>query len=180
MSNDLIPDEPCGTDKFEHGYLPFYNRICSEFPGDASILELGVLEGASLAMWKRAFPAGRVMGVDSNPDTVCPPGCLLFICSQDEFHLDDQFDLIVDDASHHPGPTERSLNKLWDNVKPGGWYVIEDWLCEAWFPHEPDYQGMLDLALSLAERTAWEGPHRVDELVYFKGLVGLRKPGGAA
>lgn len=42
-------------------------------------------------------------------------------------HAPDGFDLIVDDASHDGVLTRRTWELLWPLVRPGGFYVIEDW-----------------------------------------------------
>jgi hypothetical protein len=39
---------------------------------------------------------------------------------------DATFDYIVDDGSHQPDHQVRSFELLWDRVKPGGKYFIED------------------------------------------------------
>ena len=36
------------------------------------------------------------------------------------------FDMIIDDGGHTMEQMQISLNYLWDQVKPGGLYVIED------------------------------------------------------
>jgi hypothetical protein len=36
------------------------------------------------------------------------------------------FDYIIDDGSHRPAHQVRSFELLWDRVKPGGKYFIED------------------------------------------------------
>jgi hypothetical protein len=36
-------------------------------------------------------------------------------------------DLVIDDASHLYEPTKRAFETLFPHVRPGGWYVIEDW-----------------------------------------------------
>jgi Methyltransferase domain len=40
---------------------------------------------------------------------------------------DRPIDLVVDDASHLLGPTRASFNVLFPRLRPGGWFVIEDW-----------------------------------------------------
>ena len=37
-----------------------------------------------------------------------------------------KFDVILDDGSHVPEHQILTINKLWDLVKPGGVYIIED------------------------------------------------------
>lgn len=44
-------------------------------------------------------------------------------------------DIVIDDASHLYGPTKRSFETLFPELRPGGLYIIEDW---AW-AHWPSY-----------------------------------------
>jgi hypothetical protein len=48
-------------------------------------------------------------------------------------------DLVVDDASHLVGPTRASLNTLLPRLRPGGFYIIEDWSWAhvGWGTHRP-------------------------------------------
>ncbi len=45
---------------------------------------------------------------------------------EDEFG-DELLDLVIDDASHVYAPTVCSFEILFPRVRPGGWYLIEDW-----------------------------------------------------
>jgi hypothetical protein len=51
-----------GTDKLEHGYIPFYEQNLPKSP--KRILEIGVKEGRSLAMWAEYFPDAEIHGLD--------------------------------------------------------------------------------------------------------------------
>lgn len=54
-----------------------------------------------------------------------------------------ELDLVVDDASHSYERTRASFNALFPYVRPGGFYIIEDWGWAHWdgWPHLPaDYQ----------------------------------------
>lgn len=54
--------EKYGTDKLEHGYIPFYEKHLPKNP--KRILEIGVKEGKSLAMWAEYFPEAEIHGLD--------------------------------------------------------------------------------------------------------------------
>ena len=60
----------CGTDKSSllHDYLKKYEKY---LPFDREtpikILEIGILEGESLCVWKNFFPNSTIIGVDINP-----------------------------------------------------------------------------------------------------------------
>lgn len=51
-----------GTDKLQHGYIPFYEQNLPKDP--KRILEIGVKEGRSLAMWAEYFPGAEIHGLD--------------------------------------------------------------------------------------------------------------------
>lgn len=51
-----------GTDKLGHGYIPFYEQNLPKEP--KRILEIGVKEGRSLAMWAEYFPNAEIHGLD--------------------------------------------------------------------------------------------------------------------
>ena len=59
-----------GTDKASggHNYLDFYEDNLNFFQNETfTMLEIGGLNGASLAMWSKYFPNARVVCVDINP-----------------------------------------------------------------------------------------------------------------
>ena len=59
-----------GLDKSSllHGYLDEYERFLAPIrEQELRVMEIGVLEGASLSMWKEYFPNTRLIGVDTNP-----------------------------------------------------------------------------------------------------------------
>jgi hypothetical protein len=140
---DLLTDLALsyGTDKAaSHWYTPEYHRRFSELRDKpVSLLEIGVggyddpaLGGASLRMWRDYFPLGTIVGLDIHPKNPIE-GCILEQGSQTDnrvlHHLGKTygpFDIIVDDGSHMCEDVMRSWVVLWDYVKPGGWYCIED------------------------------------------------------
>jgi hypothetical protein len=117
-------------DKYEK-YLPFKRDQ------SISILEIGVLNGQSLLTWKDYFYESKIVGLDINPD------CKQFeddknnisieIGSQvDHVFLNDvmrehgPFDMILDDGSHMNDHVIFSFEHLFQSVKSGGVYVVED------------------------------------------------------
>ena len=177
------------TDKIEpHGYFPVYLRLASELGPFATVCELGVEDGESLRMWQALFPCGTVLGVDISRKAHWPAGTLGLISAQDdpqlpvvisEMHGIKTFDLIVDDASHHGIATRKSFELLFPLVRPGGYYVIEDWqvsLCgdpsgrgpEAWGPSMlRTAEGFLKL---LDSRDA-----DIDQITYRYGLIIIQR-----
>lgn len=118
--------------------------------GDRSyrnVLELGVFDGGSCILFADLFGVERLVAVELNINSErfdlaranSPIGKKIgvhYSTSQDDAAalnriVDTEFDgppdLIVDDASHFLDETTRSFEILWPRLKPGGWYVIEDW-----------------------------------------------------
>lgn len=124
------------TDKVEpHGYYPSYLKLAAEIGPYGNACEVGVAGGGSLEMLQQLFPMGKVVGVDNDLSMTWPEGTIRIIANQDDPVLvgnletvcPDGFDLIIDDASHEGYLTERTWGLLWRMVKPGGYYVVEDW-----------------------------------------------------
>ena len=112
-----------------------------------NIIELGVYGGGSTVLLAAAAQPRRLAAVDIRPQP--PPALVRWIeehgqASSVSLHYGvDQadavrlrsiadeigpLDLVVDDASHLPGPTRASFDALFPRLRPGGVYVIEDWM----------------------------------------------------
>lgn len=131
------------TDKVGHGYVPYYWDIAQELRGgphrnELAVVEIGTANGDGLHMFAGLFAAEwgvRIVGVDTNKASTNAYGPMLH-ASQDDPDLPELIevaaqqrwlDLVVDDASHLEGPTFAAWANLWDMVRPGGFYVVEDW-----------------------------------------------------
>jgi SAM-dependent methyltransferase len=125
-----------GTDKVAHGYLPIYERFLEPMRRTAgTVLEIGVFKGASLRMWRDYFPAATVIGLDISPDKAALAGERIAIeignCGDAGFLKRAAakyrpFDLVVDDGSHLWAHQQTAFDVLFDHVKPGGVYILED------------------------------------------------------
>jgi glycosyltransferase involved in cell wall biosynthesis len=118
------------TDKYyKHNYTYLYDRYIKK---PKKILEIGVKHGASLDMWRRAFPKAKIFGIDIKDvsQEKFAKNFDLFIGSQNDRSflrtVGKHYDLIVDDGSHKVEDIIISMEELWPRLKPGGWYVIED------------------------------------------------------
>jgi SAM-dependent methyltransferase len=134
------------TDKAQHThYLRNYEEYFRPLlDRDIRLLELGVLHGGSLQLWRDYFERGRIVGLDLNPVEIeDPTGRIRFYQGgqQDTVLLDriarecapEGFDIIIDDCSHVGDLARVSFWHLFDNhLKPGGLYVIEDWGTGYW------------------------------------------------
>jgi hypothetical protein len=168
------------TDKIQHGYLPTYLRIAAELGPAARVCEIGVQHGHGLDMFQALFPVGLVAGVDANPGCRRPEGCIEIHAGQDDPGLpallagwSPEWDLFADDASHDGNLTVATLRLLWPLLRPGGFYVIEDWMVG--LPHIwPEYgDSMLLTAQGLLTLLTRDGD--VEDITYRYGLAVLRK-----
>lgn len=123
------------TDKVAHAYLSHYEqRFRSLRQEPVSLLEIGVMHGASLRMWKDYFSLGQIYGVDVKKSSlVSEQRIRCFLGAQGDAAFMRQvvvetgpLDFVVDDGSHRGVDHVKSYEVLWPHVKPGGWYAIED------------------------------------------------------
>lgn len=114
-----------------------------------NILELGIWQGGSPLFYGLATDARKVVALDlTDPG---PPALddiiqrhriadkvkLYFGTSQDDRAAvtaiidrefgDEPLDLVIDDASHQYGYSRRSFELIYPRLRPGGFYIIEDW-----------------------------------------------------
>jgi hypothetical protein len=143
-----------GTDKgsqdfgiaVAHNYTPIYQRhFGAHRKSVRSLLEIGVggtssvegyetlAGGQSLHMWSRYFPNASILGIDVYDKAVSGPRIHfergdatdpLFLRRVIEQY--GPFDIVIDDGSHIGREIIASFEVLWDAVRPGGFYVIED------------------------------------------------------
>jgi predicted O-methyltransferase YrrM len=127
-----------------HNYLPKYERMfAAEMRARCrAVLELGVLTGAGILMWRDYFPSASVVGVDledwrdKDPFASANQWRIASIVGD---YLDDEtvdevraavfhrsFDLIVDDGDHDHASNRRAFHLYWPLLAPGGVYVCED------------------------------------------------------
>jgi 23S rRNA U2552 (ribose-2'-O)-methylase RlmE/FtsJ len=118
-------------------YFDIYERHFSRFRGKSPvILELGVMGGGSLAMWKEYFGEdSKIIGIDINPK--CKQhegdGIEVFIGSQDDYKLIDEIfrkypkiDIVLDDGSHIMKHMITSFELIYEKINPNGVYAVED------------------------------------------------------
>ena len=118
-------------------YFDIYETHFARFRGKAPVMvEIGVMGGGSLKMWKEYFGEGsRIVGVDINPDCKVHEGegIEVFIGSQDDPALIDTIfakyphvDLVLDDGSHMMRHMIATFELMYDRVQPKGVYMVED------------------------------------------------------
>lgn len=125
-----------GLWKWQH-YLPIYHRHLQRFVGtDVHVLEIGVLGGGSLHMWRSYFGSGAtIYGSDINPECRkhASEGFPILIGDQadptfwEEVLLElPRLDVVIDDGGHKPEQQVASLKALLPAMSRGGVYICED------------------------------------------------------
>lgn len=130
--------------KWKH-YFPIYEKHFGSIRNKPiKILEIGILNGGSLEMWRYYFPEATIVGIDINPN--CKQheqeGINVRIGDQtdenflqsliDEFGT---FDLIIDDGSHHVAHVNKTFQFLFPKLADDGIYFIEDTHAAYWDSH---------------------------------------------
>lgn len=142
----------CGTDKWSHGFLNFYDSfMASKKDEPIRFMEIGVFYGASVKMWAQYFthPDTEIVGADwfkgemGNTSKFANPRKAIVenidsrvkYVELDQGSLDElkalkdsqgMFDFILDDGSHLMKHQQQTFGVLFDSIKPGGYFVIED------------------------------------------------------
>lgn len=147
-----------GTEHYEkHGYTEIYDGYIPE-NGQFTLIEIGVWHGDSIRMWQEYNPELRIHGIDVNPEVFN----FVHSSATTTIHIGDQSDrqfmenvitasgspdFIIDDGSHHHVHIVESFKILWDYLKPGGYYFIEDLHA----PHAMKDQTIRDILKWLAD-----------------------------
>jgi hypothetical protein len=106
-------------------------------------LEIGVLNGKSLKMWKEFYTNSTVIGldIDSKCSTYANANDNIFVeigSQVDETFLKEvsqkygPFDLIIDDGTHMQNHMIFTFKILFDFLKSQGVYIVEDTPCSYW------------------------------------------------
>ncbi len=160
-------------------YIRVYDEVLAPYRPEAlRLLEVGVQNGGSLAMWAQYFSAATTL-VGCDIDAACA-----------ELHYDDPrihvvvgdanadettaridaispggFDLVIDDGSHRSSDIVRSFLRYFPRLSDDGLFVAEDLHCSYWAEYEG---GIFDpwSAMSFFKRLAdivnhehWGVPH---------------------
>ena len=139
----LLPKQLTGSDlrvaKPAH-YLRYYEQyFASLVEQEVNFLELGVYKGDSLELFARYFEKGLILGLDVNPvEREFSTARIKFYQGLqtdsalfERIWLENEIswlDIVIDDCSHIGSCTLESFKLLFPKLKPGGQYVIEDWM----------------------------------------------------
>lgn len=119
------------TDKATfHHYLDFYAQHLPKRDFKGRLLEIGILDGASLRMWHEYYPDAEIVGIDIEDRHLDIPGVTQVIMDCKDIgalqELGD-FDVIIDDGSHMTLDQQVDFNWLYHNqLNKSGFYVMED------------------------------------------------------
>jgi hypothetical protein len=128
------------TIRWAHNYTSAYERWFEPIRDEPiRLLEIGVCDpaapGASLNAWYEYFPKATIYGFDIvDAHRFDNDRITTFVGDQsspkDLAQLAESsggdFDVIIDDGSHHAAHQQISLAALFGHLKPGGLYFIED------------------------------------------------------
>jgi hypothetical protein len=133
-----------GSDKQrpgEHSYGATYAASFGPFRyKKIKLLEIGLLSGASLLSWRCYFPFATAIGMDIEPKPEMA-GSRTRIYTADQSSAADlamiaakegPFDIIIDDGSHQNAHQIFTFHQLFDSLRDGGVYVIEDVQTSFW------------------------------------------------
>jgi hypothetical protein len=131
--------------KWKH-YFPIYEkhfRPLTEKP--IKILEIGILNGGSLEMWRKYFhPDSTIVGIDINPDCKQHEQEGIHVRIGDQSDTDflqslidefGEFDLVIDDGSHRVEHVNKTFEFLYPKIAENGIYFIEDTHAAYWTSH---------------------------------------------
>ncbi len=137
------------TTKYNHGYLPVYERLFEPYKKHINLLEIGILGGSSLALWQEFFESYTITGVEILPDFMpladvqaydmpwiqnlfeCPNINLLWNIDATQPVTDKvkslgEFDIIIDDSVATIKLALEIFKNHWPLLKVGGTYIFED------------------------------------------------------
>jgi cephalosporin hydroxylase len=135
-------------------YLDVYERVLSRFRNrPLKLLEIGVYHGGSLQMWKKYFgPEAQLVGVDIDPRCLDYAEENITIETGDQssgefwkdfFARHGEFDIIIDDGSHHNQHQTLTFMMAWPFLKDGGTFLVEDLHCAYWAEYGGGYRSKM-------------------------------------
>lgn len=129
-----------GSDKApnQHNFTPFYDLVLNPTRETTEkVIEVGILGGSSLRMWREYFPYASIQGYDIDPKTfISESRVQCAILDQlrrrelnmlvDECEANGKADLFIDDGCHIHEAQQLTLYYGLQCVKPGGIFILED------------------------------------------------------
>lgn len=137
------------TDKCDQGCVPHHYDLIYDGlfrplrDQPIRLLEIGILRGESLRLWRDYFKKGKVFGLDIEPKEI--EGTICFQGDQADAELLERigrlqgpFDIIIDDGSHVGKNTTASFRVLSKHLTINGMYIVEDLASETGEPYQDD------------------------------------------
>lgn len=156
-----------------HNYLDFYQEQLPDSNFDGRLLEIGVMDGLSMKMWREYYPNAEIIGIDIKEDMpsymhnehwqVPKSVKLLTLDGTNKADMEPlgMFDIIIDDGSHYMKDQQESFELLYYNqLKEDGLYVLED----LWTSHIEYYQNANITTIDYLKRLEAKGM----KMTYFK------------
>jgi len=161
-----------------------------------NVVELGMWEGGSVAFWFEIFQPKKHIALDLQPRTDSPyfqkyvndrglqnrlrtywhtnqadSGRLKEIVKHEFNHQ--PLDLVMDDASHYYELTKISFETLFPLIRPGGFYIIEDWAWWHWQGLENYYSDATPLSKLIFELVEAAGTSKdiIKNIVIYQSIV---------
>lgn len=130
-----------------HNYLDFYEQHLPDRSFTGRLLEIGVMDGLSMKMWREYYPNAEIVGIDIKPmdhmynsDWQVPESVkLITMDGTNSMQLKTlgMFDIIIDDGSHFMSHQQQSFDILYHRqLSKKGVYILED----LWTSHIKFYQ----------------------------------------
>ena len=135
-----------------HGYAKFYELHFNYFKNkEIKLLEIGTWKGASIASFYYYFNKAIIFCLDRNYKFQFQSNRINFhYCdTRDESDIkqfenllikknSELLDIVIDDGSHIYSDILNNFERFFKRVKPGGFYVIEDFNHYKYYPHLND------------------------------------------
>jgi len=132
---DGIPAEWGGDKGSAHSYIETYEQLFESIRNEEfSLLEIGVLYGSSLKMWKDYFINAHIHGMDVLESCIKYEEDRIEIKIADSTNEDSvnenyngmKFDIIIDDGHHDFDMQQKTFKTMFKYLSNGGIYIIED------------------------------------------------------
>jgi hypothetical protein len=176
----LLREIEAYTDKFSHGFIPFYEKYFGPFQNcSLNLLEVGIYNGESLKLWEQYFPYANILAIDIQDLAMHFTRDRVSIKQADqtkreEFEEalgDTIFDIAIDDGCHTQKAQQIFMATVFPRLSSGGIMVIEDlaWVGEGWGRLERDNHEdeTLDVLWNLKKGNEFNSPHLTDEDVSY-------------
>jgi SAM-dependent methyltransferase len=120
-----------------HNFIEIYDRLFAPVRDTLTrFFEIGILQGTSHLLWRDYFPKAKIFGLDIRDYSDISAGTGIETYVADQSNRDElqgfinrhgsEFDVILDDGGHAMDHQQVSLGFLFQHVKPGGYFIIED------------------------------------------------------